>query len=224
MKILALDTSTRTASVAAWDGTTRAERAEKVTTHSERLMAMIDEVLREAGWSARELDAIACGAGPGSFTGLRIGLATAKGLCFALGKPLALVSSLEALAARAPDGNVCAVIDAYKCEVYAARFTVDKGVPRLDGAEEVLPPAKLAESLRAPIALVGDGALRYRDRWPNLPLVDEAPGPRAADVARLGSARAMSDLRAAPAYLRPSEPELLKQKRARAILDRKGED
>jgi tRNA threonylcarbamoyladenosine biosynthesis protein TsaB len=218
MKILALDTATQTASVAAWDGRVLVERAERVTTHSERLMPLIDEVLRAAGLSAAALDAIACGAGPGSFTGLRIGLATAKGLCFALGKPLALVSSLEALAARARDGRVCAVLDAYKCEVYAGFFTVAGGVPRAEGPEEVLAPERLREKLQAPVALVGDGALRYRSLWPELPFVDEHPGPHAGEIARLGAARASGDLRAAPAYIRPSEPELLKQKRERDML------
>jgi tRNA threonylcarbamoyladenosine biosynthesis protein TsaB len=218
MKILALDTSTRFASVAAWDERVLASASEKVTTHSERLMAMIDEVLREAGWQPRELDAIACGAGPGSFTGLRIGLATAKGLCFALGRPLALVSSLEALAARAPDGRVCAVIDAYKREVYAGRFAVERGVPRAEGPEEVLPPERLRDRLVAPVVLLGDGAVRYRSLWPELPLVDETGGPLAGDVARLGARRANEDLRAAPAYLRPSEPERLKEERERSML------
>src|SRR5678815_4486507 len=120
MKILALDTSTLTAGVAAWEeGRVLAERRSRVTTHSDALLAMIDEVLREAGWTPQTADGVACTAGPGSFTGLRIGLATAKGLCFAAGKPLLCIPSLEALAARAPDGRIAAVMDAHKQEVYA---------------------------------------------------------------------------------------------------------
>src|SRR5438270_5446530 len=138
MRILALDTSTLQASVAlASDGQLVAERERVVTTHSESLLVLVDECLRAADLRPADVDVVACGAGPGSFTGLRIGLATAKGLCFALGRPLALVSSLEALAARAPDGPACAIIDAYKCEVFAGRFTVKGGVPRADGPEEV---------------------------------------------------------------------------------------
>jgi tRNA threonylcarbamoyladenosine biosynthesis protein TsaB len=202
MKMLALDTATLQASVALWDGRVIAERSERVTTHSERLMPIIDELLREAGWRANELDAVACGAGPGSFTGLRIGLATAKGLCFALSKPLALVSSLEALAARAPAGRVCALLDAYKCEVYAGLFTVENGAPRAEAAEEVLAPEKLREKLPPGIALVGDGALRYRALFADFPLLDDIPGPRAAEIARLGESRAQRDLHAGPAYVR----------------------
>ena len=109
---------------------------------------MIDEACARGGRAApRDVDVVACGAGPGSFTGLRIGLATAKGLCFALDRPLVMVSSLAALAARAPDGRVCATLDAFKGEVYAGIFTVAGGVPILDsqgsGAEAVLPPATL---------------------------------------------------------------------------------
>src|SRR5512146_871649 len=156
MKILAIDTSTLTAGIGLLDGERLIERRERVTTHSERLLPNIDEVMREAGLAPRDLDAIACAAGPGSFTGLRIGLATAKGLCFAAGKPLVMVSSLAALAARAPDGRCCATIDAFKNEVYAARFEVQGGVPALDGEERVLPPAALIEELtaHAPLVLV----------------------------------------------------------------------
>src|ERR1700761_5339320 len=105
MIVLALDTATLASAVALWrDGQLLAERRRLVTTHSESLLAMIDESLAEAGLRPPQLDGIVCGAGPGSFTGLPIGLATAKGLCLALDKPLVLVSTLAALAARAPAG------------------------------------------------------------------------------------------------------------------------
>src|SRR4051812_6985793 len=101
--LLAIDTSTLTASAAVLDGgRIVVERHAAATQTSEALLPLVDEVLREAGLAPTQLDALACGAGPGSFTGLRIGLATAKGLCFALGKPLLAVSSLAALALEAP--------------------------------------------------------------------------------------------------------------------------
>jgi tRNA threonylcarbamoyladenosine biosynthesis protein TsaB len=222
VNVLGLDTATLTASVAlVSDGVLVVERRRKVTTHSEMLLSLVDEVLAEAALTPAALDGIACGAGPGSFTGLRIGLATAKGLCFALGRPLALVSSLAALAARAPDGSrVVAVLDAFKGEVYAGRFTVADGVPIGDGDEQVLAPAALAAQLAVvdgPLALVGEGALRYRAQLPPLALVDEEPAPRAADVARLGALRLArgdaDDLaRSSPRYVRPSEAELAKKK------------
>jgi tRNA threonylcarbamoyladenosine biosynthesis protein TsaB len=183
---------------------------------------MIDEALREAELQARDLSAVACGAGPGSFTGLRIGLATAKGLCFALGKPLVLVSSLQALAARAPEGaRVCATLDAFKNEVYAAVFVVRGGLPQREGDEQVLPPARLLPRLRdlpAPLYLVGSGTQRYPELLlPGSQMLDEEAGPRARDVARLAAARLLrgetDDLQAAaPTYIRPSEAELMREK------------
>jgi len=228
MKLLALDTSTLTAGAALWvDGVIVAERRNRVTTHSELLLALLDGTLGDAGLRPRDLDAVACGAGPGSFTGLRIGLSTAKGLCFALGRPLALVSSLEAVAARAPDGRACAILDAHKNEVYAALYTVEAGVPRPLGAhgEQVLPPAQLLAQLAAevdagqPLTMVGDGAVRYRELFASAgQLVDDDGSHRAADVARLGVqalARGEGETlgRSGPRYVRLSEPELLKLKR-----------
>jgi len=218
MTILAVDTSTLHAGACLWrDGRVLAERRRLVTTHSEALLAMIDELFVEASVAPADVDAIACGAGPGSFTGLRIGLATAKGLCFALAKPLVMVSSLAALAARATDGRVCATIDALKGEVYAGRFDVQGGVPALDGAEVVLAPAKLVPLLDGADVLVGSGA-HVINRLIDFRVLDEEAGPRASDVARLAALRAArgdyDDLAsAAPAYIRPSEAELVKQKR-----------
>lgn len=218
MILLALDTSTLQAGVALWrDGATLAERRRVVTTHSEALLAMVDEAFAAASLRPGDVDAVVCGAGPGSFTGLRIGLATAKGLCFALQKPLALVSSLAALAARAPDGRVLAALDAFKGEVYAGLYDVAGGVPRPDGAEAVLPPAALVARLGAhpPAFVVGSGALKYPELVGAARLLDEESGPRPTDVARLGSLRVArgecDDLaHAAPTYIRPSEAELVK--------------
>jgi tRNA threonylcarbamoyladenosine biosynthesis protein TsaB len=220
--LLAIDTSTLQAGVALWsDGRARAERCRTVTTHSEALLAMIDEVFAEAGVRPAELQAIVCGAGPGSFTGLRIGLATAKGLCFALGKPLVMVSSLAALAARAPGGRVCATLDAFKGEVYAGIFDIVDGLPVPAGAEAVLPPAALLTQLGDVTWIVGSGAAKYPQlATAGARLLDDEAGPRPSDLARLGASRAAradyDDLStAAPAYIRPSEAELVKQQRAR---------
>jgi tRNA threonylcarbamoyladenosine biosynthesis protein TsaB len=218
MKLLAIDTSTLLAGVAVWDGRVIAERRQRVTTHSELLLTLVDEVLREAGQTPAQLDGVACAAGPGSFTGLRIGLATAKGLCFALQKPLSLVPTLEALAARA-DGRVCATLDAHKQEVYAAFFSVENGRPTLDGAEWVGPPAELATRLTGPLTIVGDGVLRYRTLLVNgVTLLDEDGAPHPGDLARLAAARLSeghaSDLASSgPHYIRASEAEIAKAKK-----------
>ena len=107
--ILALDTTTPQAGVALYEkGAVLAVRRARVTTHSEDLLRLVDEVLQTAGVKLDQVEALACAAGPGSFTGLRIVMATVKGLCFALGKPLITVSSLQAMALRAPPGTIAA--------------------------------------------------------------------------------------------------------------------
>ena len=143
------------------------ERDREVNTHSDVLLALVDEALREAGLRVADLDAVVCGRGPGSFTGLRIGLATAKGLCLAGGKKLLCLSSLvplgRAAAAVAPAGQLCAgVLDARRAEVYYAFFR--DGEPL--GAEALARPAELAGELGRrgePVLLAGDGALLYRE-------------------------------------------------------------
>ena len=126
MRLLAVDTSTLTGAVALLeDDTLVAEsRLNVALTHGERLLPAIDGILAAAGWSLAELDALAVAVGPGSFTGLRIGVSTVKGLAFATGKPTVPVSTLEALAWSLPLAAhpVCPVLDARKGEVYTALF------------------------------------------------------------------------------------------------------
>jgi tRNA threonylcarbamoyladenosine biosynthesis protein TsaB len=221
MLLIGIDTATQAAAAALWrDGRVLAQRQRTVTTHSEMLLTMVDECCAEAGVSPRQLDGVVCGAGPGSFTGLRIGLATAKGLCFALDKPLALISSLAAMAARAPDGRVLATLDAYKGEVYAGLFDVAGGMPTAVGDEAVLPPEVLLQRLGEPLPafLLGSGVVKYPALLAAGSCLDSEPGPRPADLLRLGAARLERGdhdelATAAPAYIRPSEAELVKQRR-----------
>jgi len=128
--------------------------------HARRLLVLLERALGEAGVAWEEVDRIAVGVGPGGFTGLRIGIATARALAQARGLPLVPVSSLSALAQGA--GVVAAVIDARRGEVFAAAW---------DGARELvapaaMAPAALAERLLAldvPVQAVGDGAVRFRE-------------------------------------------------------------
>ncbi|HSR10897.1 MAG TPA: tRNA (adenosine(37)-N6)-threonylcarbamoyltransferase complex dimerization subunit type 1 TsaB, partial [Thermodesulfobacteriota bacterium] len=132
MIVLALETATLAGSVAlvdAGDGETGRRIIGENTlsnpeTHSARLMPGIDRLLKEASLTIRDIGGIAVSIGPGSFTGLRIGVATAKGLAYALGIPVAGVPTLDALAATRPfsPDPVCPVLDARKKEVYAALF------------------------------------------------------------------------------------------------------
>lgn len=125
--ILNLETATKNCSVAiAKNGQVLAFRdmAELGYSHAEKLHVFIEEVLKEAGLQFKDLDAIAVGQGPGSYTGLRIGVSAAKGLAFALGIPLIAVDTLAVLAAQAKvsDGSIVPLIDARRMEVYSAVF------------------------------------------------------------------------------------------------------
>src|SRR5690554_4655288 len=127
MYILNIETSTKNCSVAlAKNGNTVIikEIAEQNFSHSEKLHLFIDEVLKQAGIPYKELAAVALSKGPGSYTGLRIGASTAKGLCFALDIPLIALDSLTALARQvtSKDGLIVPMIDARRMEVYTAIF------------------------------------------------------------------------------------------------------
>jgi tRNA threonylcarbamoyladenosine biosynthesis protein TsaB len=143
--VLALDTATPAASVAlARDGELIGERRSRASA----VLADADHLLRDQALSPGDLDGIAVGTGPGSFTGLRIGLAAARGLALALDVPVAGVSTLEALAAATP--GALPVIDARRGEV----FTLLAGEAAVLPAEELDPPRG--------VTCVGDGAVRYR--------------------------------------------------------------
>lgn len=127
MKILAIETSTILGGIAITDTSTGliAEvRLNVKSTHSERLMTEIDHVLKQSGLMISDIDVFAVAIGPGSFTGLRIGLSTVKGFSYATGKPMVSVPTLEALAWNFPYCRypVCTMLDARKKEVYAALF------------------------------------------------------------------------------------------------------
>ncbi len=220
MRILALDTATLTASVALCEGDHVLGAGDaRAETHSEKLLPLIDRILTEAGVAAADLDAIVCGAGPGSFTGLRIGLSTAKGLCFALSRPLIMISSLRALAlggtdeARAGGALVLALLDAKKHELYAGLYDAS-GEPVT--AEVVLPPARLAAWVEGRrVVVVGDGAAAYPEIaaacGPILAGARATPDARALAILgarRLAAGDADDMLTAAPSYIRASEAEI----------------
>jgi len=132
-------------------------------THSATLMAMTEDLLKNAGLTAADLDVIAVAAGPGSFTGLRIGVSAAKGLAWALEKPCAACSTLESMAWQVAhmDGEICPVMDARRQQVYNARFTAENGRPlrltedRAISIAELITEAKKSGKQQI---LVGDGA------------------------------------------------------------------
>jgi tRNA threonylcarbamoyladenosine biosynthesis protein TsaB len=205
--VLGIDTATRFASVAILDGDrVLAEARSDETGRRTDLLVLVDRACTAAKLTPRELAAVAIGAGPGSFTSLRIGMATAKGIAFAAHAPLWAISSLAALAAQAPaigDDRVAAVLDARRGEVYVAAFDANG----LVGEPRVLPPDQL-DSLGA-TRFVGDAGAAY-------PQLLALPGiwdrtPLGADVARLALAGPRADVlvTGVPAYIRPAEAEIL---------------
>lgn len=171
--ILSMDTSTRCSTVsltrgAPGDGEVLAALSlSSGITHSRRLIKSVEKLFLETGTTWSDVGAIGLGLGPGSFTGLRIGLATAKGFAVAAKIPLVGVTTLEALAAGCISSRpICSVLDARKKQVYVGMYRIDhRGFPVIQGDLRVLYPEDLAEHIQEPVIMVGDGILPYRDLW-----------------------------------------------------------
>lgn len=166
MRILAVDTSTRSCSVAIVD---RSDLLAEVTsgngqTHSRHLMAMIDSALELAGLNLSMTDGLAFTCGPGSFTGLRIGISTILGLSVATRKPIVGISGLDSLAMQAavPNMTICPLIDGRRNEVYCARYRWVNGELVKDAAEQVLSPELAITGLNTSALFAGNGALLYQ--------------------------------------------------------------
>jgi tRNA threonylcarbamoyladenosine biosynthesis protein TsaB len=213
MNLLALETATESCSVALLTGGRLFARSELAPRrHAELLLPMCDEVLAEAGFARRGLDAVAVGCGPGAFTGVRLAISAAQGIAFALGVPALPVSSLAALALQAPDNGapILAVIDARMGEIYAGwyRRTPD-GLVEPIAAETVGPADDLSLATGDTCNVIGSGWATYRDvlrERVGEPLwVDGDCYPQAVDVARLAAPRIGDGVApefALPVYLR----------------------
>jgi tRNA threonylcarbamoyladenosine biosynthesis protein TsaB len=167
--ILNLETATKNCSVAvARDGNTIAIRefAGEGYTHAEKLHVFIENVLKECGLTYNDLDAVAVSMGPGSYTGLRIGVSAAKGLCYALDLPLIAIDTLELLARRITinDGIIIPLIDARRMEAYTAIF--DKDYSKLRETKAEIIGEGFFDEILDTIHLVGDGALKYYEVLP----------------------------------------------------------
>ena len=168
MLILALESSAKAASAAvARDGRLLdLEFSNDGLTHSVTLLPMAELALRKCGLTVRDVDAVAVSRGPGSFTGIRIGVSAAKGLCWGAEKPAIGVSTLEAMAWNAvdvsPESIVCCAMDARRAQVYNALFRIDGGKPLRLTEDRAVSLDALAEELRQTgknIFVLGDGAL-----------------------------------------------------------------
>ncbi len=231
MNILAIDTSTSLASIAlAVDGQIVAESLINTNrTLSARLMPEIKRLLNTAGITFASIDVFASSIGPGSFTGVRGGIATIQGLALAVGKPCAEFSSLAMLAMNfsLSPTLVCPMLDARKSEAYAALYDCSSPIPSPLVADCVLPPAILLNQIsaltRQPVIFVGDGTVRYHDQITEQ-LGDQAVFapfqlhiPHAANGILLAARAASHDellepSQLLPLYLRASDAELMKSK------------
>lgn len=223
MRVLGIDTSTMTAGVGLVDDHEILVdlRFDVKVTYSEILMPTIQEALKMVGLKVADLDGFTVCIGPGSFTGLRIGLSTVKGLCFATGKPLAGVPSLDALASHSLfcRHQVAPLLDAKKNEVYAALYETGDGesIRRSDfWATDV---EGLARKIDRETLFVGPGARLYRKELVDLLgkkayfAIHEQSMPSGASIARIGAgklARGQTEhlSRLEPLYIRKSEAEL----------------
>ena len=165
MLILAFESSAKSASVAlVKDGELLSQYSQcSALTHSRTLLPMAEDMLKNAEIKLSEVDLIAVAHGPGSFTGIRIGVSTVKGLSWAADKPCVGVSTLEAMAWHGllSGGYVCPVMDARRQQVYNALFKIEDGKPQRITDDRPIALAQLADEVRsldAPVLLVGDGA------------------------------------------------------------------
>lgn len=230
MKILALDSAAKVAAAALLDDDRLLCKAaaDDAMTHSSTLLPAIEQLLKKAGLTFADIDLFAASAGPGSFTGVRIGAATLKGIAFGRNKPCCAVSALEALAynLRAADGTVCALMDARRGQFYTATFAVEGGrVTRLTPDE-----AKSGEAIAASLAayphvtLVGDGAAAALPFFDGLPVELCPEDRRLADGESVGlvayamyrAGETVTDAEFAPVYLRlpQAERERLEKEKA----------
>jgi len=216
VRLLAVETSTLAGGVALLDG----DRVigeyllDVRLTHSERLMPAIDRLLGGAGWTPAVLEGLAVAVGPGSFTGLRIGLSAVKGLAWALSVSVAAVPTLDAMAASLPFAAlpVCPVLGARKGEVYCSLYRWDGAGMCREWDYLAITPESLAERLTEPTILLGDGAASIATRHARL-APPHRRTPSAAAVGVLGLERfrtgeIVSATELLPFYLRPSEAEL----------------
>lgn len=222
--ILAIENSTMCGSVAlVSEGLCLAEYSLTTSvTHSRRLLSSIQQLMDDTGFSWDRLDAIAVSSGPGSFTGLRIGLTTAKGIAMATGKPLIGINSLTTLACQLSwsDKLICPVIDARKHEVYTAFYRCNKdGVTRRVSDIFAITPETLAQKISDWVIFLGDGSQLYRDTLvemlqerasfasPELIFIRAAALGHCA-LEKWKQGKFIDPASAIPDYIRPSEAEV----------------
>lgn len=221
MRALAIDTSTSTVRVAIAGGGAAAKSIESHPEEGENqpsrnLLSMINRLIEESGFSMEMMDFFAVSAGPGSFTGLRVGVGSALGLSAAMGKPAVGVETLTAMAMTETGrdhGVVCPILNARRGEVYAAFFKMRNGVMERISADMALAPERLAEMISEPVKFIGDGfrtnadVLSEKLKVP-FTAIDSPTRNTAETVAELALAGRAVIAPISLRYVRPSQAEL----------------
>lgn len=227
--VLGIETSSDFGGVALANeaGVIAEELTRRKLNHSEELIRLISSVLKGLQSGLDDLHGVAVSIGPGSFTGLRVGLATAKGLCLSKGLPLLSVPSLDALASMCPESSlpIHAVIDAKREEVYWSSYRFESGMQTRTGEYLALAPQDLVERISEETMLIGSGVDAYRDfiagnarglarfMTPN----PQSPSPSVIAILGLRKLKASQTEQIEslePIYIRPSDAEI-KEKNGR---------
>jgi len=226
LKILAVDTSCSVAAVAVISENKLMAHyyIDDKLTHSQKLMPVISQVLTDLELTPKDIDVFGATVGPGSFTGLRIGIATIKGMATAAGKPVCGISSTMAMAYNFPycDYNICPMIDARNTQVFNGVYRFENG-----NMKEITPPRvieieKLKSEIKTPTLVLGDGACKYYDLLKDIKNIYFAPKhlnmPNGAAAAygilqKVQGGQIMQPGELLPLYLRKSQAEQEKERR-----------
>ncbi|SFB21472.1 tRNA threonylcarbamoyladenosine biosynthesis protein TsaB [Acetitomaculum ruminis DSM 5522] len=236
MKILAIDSSGLVAGAAIYeDGIIKAEyQVNYKKTHSQTLLPMIDEIFKMTESDVKDMDIVAVAAGPGSFTGLRIGFATAKGLAMVINSPMVLVPTVDALAYNLYGNEqiICPIMDARRNQVYTGLYTFENfefKVIKEQMAVDIKEIIKKINEIGKPVIFTGDGMPVFKEKIKELITVDYSFAPahlsrqRAAALASLALEYYEKGLtieadKATPVYLRLSQAERERLERNRRLL------
>jgi len=224
VKVLALETATTAGSAAILDdedGPIGEVRVNIKVAHAERLMPSIDWLLKSSHISIHDIDAFAVSIGPGSFTGLRIGLSTVKGFSYATQKPVIPVPTLDAFARTLPfcEYFICPMLDARKNEIYTGLYKWKKGICEKIIPETAINPPDFLKEIKGQTVFTGDGVRIYKELIINI-LGDDAifappskMSPSASNVAQIALEKlkegiAIDPITLTPFYIRKSEAEI----------------
>ncbi len=224
MKVFAMETATIAGSVAIVDddkGLIGEVKVDVKIAHSERLMPSVQWLLKASSITIKEIDAFAVSIGPGSFTGLRIGLSTAKGFAYSTGRPIVPVPTLDAFARTLPfcSHMICPMLDARKNEIYVGLYKWEDNVCKKLMPETALNPEEFLKRINEPVVFIGDGAETYKklimDTLRTYAIIAPASrmSPSASTVAELAVEKLKQGIttdpvKLTPFYIRKSEAEI----------------